>query len=693
MAAKSTDDGVDWVYQGEALEEDPGYCPSADINDDGEGHANVITTGGTTYLYTLARPAGDNVGVGMLVHPLPGGESNPLSGLPATEKTGIDPDAFAAGSVAVPFTGGTGATINVGSTGVAGSPDQLLTGGFIDLTQNMTPTAANVITCTSVAATSLGGCTTAASAGITVGANDLIEQVIGTVTTAANVPAGPNNSIGTSASSVNETVSFVNPSVTATLFNANAPNRAYINGVAVYCDQANANPTTKMEDCTTGPGGAALTVATGAPVTADPIVPATAQMTTGLVAPDGIVGVLPAYPGAPTTPGTTIVMYTEKILSYYVAGTTTNGSAATFGSTIAFSPSTSEAADMPATISAGSPVTVFMGDVTKSVIAAVTCTGLTTGTTDSLTGCTVPAANTGDQYNATSLVGAPGATTVPNTTLALTGEGAGAGTVSAKNIAKLFKNNEDLTVLRVAYTTDGVDFMTGSLAAGGIISGASNGATNYQDINNPATTVSPANLNQYATAGTPDATEMRWVGSAGTILTNPDGSYGLFLSGAWGADGDSDAFNQIFYTQSTDGQNWTVPTTVVSTDYTFQASANQDTALASAINAPLGISAYYSGRAYGPSVVKNTDGSITMMFAGYRSPKPIINAGTVLGNWTVGTTDPALYRNIMAVTLTTSPGTSVPESPYAVLLPISALVLIAGVGFLMTRRRRRSNSS
>ena len=70
MAARSTDNGTDWTYEGEALEQNPGYCPSADINDDGQGHANIITVGGITRLYTLQRPAGDNQGVGMLVHTL-----------------------------------------------------------------------------------------------------------------------------------------------------------------------------------------------------------------------------------------------------------------------------------------------------------------------------------------------------------------------------------------------------------------------------------------------------------------------------------------------------------------------------------------------------------------------------------------------------------------------------------------------
>ena len=98
MAATSTDGGKDWTYDGEALEQNPGYCPSADINDDGQGHANVITIGGKTFLYTLARAAGDNQGVGMLVHQFSPTEADPLSGLPATDSVGIDPDAFFTGS-------------------------------------------------------------------------------------------------------------------------------------------------------------------------------------------------------------------------------------------------------------------------------------------------------------------------------------------------------------------------------------------------------------------------------------------------------------------------------------------------------------------------------------------------------------------------------------------------------------------
>ena len=128
---------------------------------------------------------------------------------------------------------------------------------------------------------------------------------------------------------------------------------------------------------------------------------------------------------------------------------------------------------------------------------------------------------------------------------------------------------------------------------------------------------------------------MRWVGSAGSIIVNPNGTYGLFLSGAWAADGDSDAFNQVFYsegTTTTNGQGqttitWSTPTPVISTDYSFSASYNQDNNVNGDGSQPVGVSAYYEGRAYGPSVVQNPNGTLTMVFAGYRFPKSIVERG------------------------------------------------------------------
>jgi hypothetical protein len=685
VVARSTDNGQSWTYEGEALEQNPGTCPSADINDDGEGHPNVITVGGVTRLYTLQRPAGDNPGVGLLVHTVASpNSSDPLSSVQGTEQVGIDPDGFATTGVNVPFTGGTGATVPLSDTGASGSPEQLVAGGFVDLTQHPVPNAGTIINCTGVTGGGLTGCTTTQTGSITVNTGDLIEQVIGYAKSAATINAGPNSTTGdgglaslTVATTASGATSGFTNATTGTLYNTNAPNRAYVDGVAVYCSQANANPTTKIENCTTGGDNPALAVPAGAPITSDPIFPSAATVTNGLVSPDGIVGVLPSYPGAPA--GATVVMYTEKELSYYIAGTTTNGSSTTFSSTIAFTPSAYTSEDLPSVISPTSPVTVQIGDSTSGTIVPVTCTGLAQGTTDSLTGCT--GFPTGDKYSSTSWIGAPGATTVSAATLALTGEG-------STSTAKLFKNNEDLTVLRVAYTTDGVNFSSAGLAGGGVISGNGTEGPSYDDINNPSSTTSPTNLNAYATPGTADATEMRFVGSGGSIITNHDGSYGLFLSGAWAADGDSDAFNQIFYSSSSDGEHWSVPVSVISTDYTFAASAAQT----SNPSQPLGISAYYSGRAYGPSVWQNADGSLTMVFAGYRLPKPITNAGTVLGTgasqYTVGATDPALYRNILTVTLFSTPNdAATPEAPLAVLLPLAGLAM-AGVAVLLRRRRR-----
>ena len=666
VAARSTDNGKDWTYEGQALEQNSGYCPSADINDDGQGHPNVITVGGVSRLYTLNRPAGDNDGVGLLVHTLTPTASNPLAGLPATEQVGLDPDATATAGTSVPAAGGSGATIAVNSTGQVNSLEQLVAGGFVDVTQTPTPSPSAVITCTGVDATDLTGCTSAAGGGETISAGDLIEQVIGTVNTAATIPKGPNNTLGTFGTKKNLNVTFTS-NQTATVLNNNAPNRVYVNGVPLYCSQGNASPTTALEYCTTGPDGTAFAMPVGAVVTGDPIVPATAQQTTGLVAPDGIVGVLPTYPGVPS--GATAVLYTEKLLNYFIAGRTSNSANGTYssttGSSIPFYAAETAATALP-TPSVANPVTVVVADDTKKVDINASCTGLTVGSgainsgvnplIDTLTGCVVPAADNGDTFTSNDNVALPGATHESATSLAQTGEG-------STNQDKDYKNNEDLTVLRVAYTTDGINFSSVGLDNNGVISGQSAGASPYTDISNPTATADPpGGLNQYAAAGTTDATEMRFVGSGGSIVTNPDGSIGLYLSGAWGGDGDSDAFNQIFYASSTDGEHWTEPVSVVSTDYTFSASRAQDVALAGGTDAPLGVSAYYSGRAYGPSVVPNPDGSLTMVFAGYRLPAPVGTAGSTLGTnasaqYTVGATDPALYRTIMVTTLhpSTSP--------------------------------------
>lgn len=351
------------------------------------------------------------------------------------------------------------------------------------------------------------------------------------------------------------------------------PGHFTVDGVTVDCNDNNATATAFTGCTTRTPGGVA--VKAGDAVTADSVIPATAQQTSGLVSPDGIISTVPNYPGAPK--GSVAVLYTEKIVNYFTPTSTTAAvtlPAATLpvGGTTALKPA------------AGGSVTVSLG--TANGIVQVSCTGA--DATD-LTGCT---GGTGTVAKGSD-VGAPGAAVAPYTQLAKIGEG--------KNKPKtLFGNNEDYTVVRAAYTTDGLHFTDL-----GQVSGLGDPTSNSDSV-------------------------LRWIGSRGTVITNPDGSYGLFLSGAYASDGDSDAFNQIFYASSKDGQHWSAPQKLIGTDYTFSALAQQATS-----GGQLGISGYYSGRVYDPTVVRNDNGTLTMLFAGYSTPKPLPTTGSTYG------TDPA----------------------------------------------------
>jgi hypothetical protein len=503
VAATSTDNGRTWHFAGEALESNQGICANGDTNDDGQGHAFVMRVPGnrgqaghgqgSQLLYTLGRPTGDALGVGLLVHTLHPQGNNPLAGLPASEPVGE------------------------------------------------------------------GGTTT--------------------VTVAASIPQGPTNN-----------------GVTLTVGNTNnfeMPGRFTVDGATVTCSDNNGTDTTFTGCSTTRQGG--LTVHTGDAVAAAPVVPASAQVTTGLVAPDGIISTIRSYPGAPR--GSAAVLYTEKITNYYTPTTTT--------AAVSLPAATIPVASSTGLVPGSGSVTVSLG--TTGGIQSVTCTG---GTATTLTGCT---GGTGAVAKG-SQVGAPGAAVAPYSVLAPIGEG--------KNKPKsLFGNNEDYTVVRAAYTYDGVHFTDLGQVSG---------------LNNPTSN---------------DNTTLRWVGSRGTVVTNPDGSYGLFLSGAYASDGDSDAFDQIFYSSSRDGQHWSAPQKLLGTDYTFGALASQHG------TNRLGVSGYYSGRVYDPTVVVNRNGSVTMVFAGYSTPKPLPGTGTVLGTnpaaqFTVAANQPALYRTILSVNLT-----------------------------------------
>jgi hypothetical protein len=715
--AKSTNNGESWTTEGKALEQNPGYCPTADTNDDGQGHPFVTSVNGTNMLYTLERSAGDYPGVGLLVHSIGANSSaDPLSGLPADETSGIDPNTFATAPSSLSTTA---TNIPVTTLGSSQGPDTIVPGPYVDYTQNA-PTsgsAPTVITCTGTTTSpsdELTGCTVP-SGSFTVHASDDLVQVMeeanpGTGKT-YTVPAGPNTPSGESSLSLAKLKWTVNAygyadttsnsNALAWLMNNNAPNRVYIDGHVVYCFTTNTNPiTTNLQFCTspTGP----FTVNQNDAITGDPITPPTAQMTTGLVSPDGIVGTVPYMPtfNGQSVPGNaTIMLYTEKIVNYFVEGElngslnasgttytpgsgeqpsfTLPGGATAYGLNYQPFPGTSE--PLPAN---GTPFTIYTSTTgTTSPIIAITCSNWSTTVPSNAPSGSVDVYNcTGgtaggkiDQTGSTNTkigegtgywIGGPNAAVVPYSVLHLIGEGKDGKTSGP---GRLFGNNEDYTVLRAAYTQNGVNFTDlGPVSGTSSGTGSTNGS--YTDLANPLQQSSPENSANPTVAttsptaptnlspGSADTVELRYIGSRGTIIVNPNGSLGMFLSGSWPTDGDSDAFNQIFYTSSTDGgQTWSVPTVVLSTEYEFNASREQDEALAKGKDEQLGVSAYYSGRAYGPAVVQNPNGSLTMVFSGYRLPKPVTSAGTELGTgpskYKIGAKDPAIYRNILTMHL------------------------------------------
>ncbi len=665
VVARSTDGGNSWSFAGKALEQNPeNYCPTGDTNDNGQGHTFVMTVGANSYLYTVNRPAGDNLGVGLLVHAVSPSAINPVAGLSPVESVGTDPDTFAAASASVPPTGGMAVPIAVTTLGTGA--EQVGAGQFEDL--NATSPAGSVITCTGTGADTLTGCTTANGAGLAVASGDPLVQVLGDASAAVDIAQGPNSPLENGGDSLDLNAPL------STIAAANVPGRFYVDGATIYC--VNNNSPAELENCTTTQSGG-VSVSVGDPVTTDPILPSDtgqpggAQQTTGLIAPDGIVGTIPStisYPGAPS--GSTVIIYGEKILNYFIEGTVASAVSLP-ASTITMTPSTSDAEPIPS-----GTFSIYLGSTAGS-IQQVTCTGFASNTFSGCSGGTGTVAAGND-------VGGPGAAIASSATLTAIGEG-------STKPKTLYKNNEDLTVLRAAYTTDGLNFTDL-----GPISGTD--PSHLTDINNPSGQAYPSTIN--LPQGATDDPELRFVGTRGTIILNPDGSIGMFDSGAWQSDGDSDAFDQIFYTSSTDGVHWTPPVVIESTDYTFSARQQQDAALAGGHDDALGISAYFAGRAYSPTVVQNADGTLTMVFSGYSTPKPIPLAGAVLGDgqggaptWTVQPDDPALYRSILTVSLTPSePGADAPEVPAAILLPLAALLLCGSAVGYSARRRRRSRA-
>ena len=367
------------------------------------------------------------------------------------------------------------------------------------------------------------------------------------------------------------------------------------------------------------------------------------QQTTGLVAPDGIVGVAAELPGRAGRCRRRACTPRRSSTTTSPASPRTGRRRSAPASTITFIPSpTRQPTCRAGQLGRRARYTSRIGDTTTSDASSRSpAPGLTTAATDTLTGCTGPAGAPPTRSPRTAASARPGRPPCPPPRSAQTGEGQCR--PSAKNsqavqeqrgpdrpAGRLHDRRDQLLLRRAGQRRRDQR-------------GQQRGAQ-LQRHQQPVVHDQPVQPQRLRRPGHADATEMRFVGSAGTIITNPDGSYGLFLSGAWAADGDSDAFNQIFYPPRPTASTGPIPT--VGDQHRLHLRRLGRPGRRRRAADRLGICAYYSGRAYGPAVVPEpADGTLTMVFAGYRLPKPIATAGhgprhQRPAHYTVGANDP-----------------------------------------------------
>jgi hypothetical protein len=164
--------------------------------------------------------------------------------------------------------------------------------------------------------------------------------------------------------------------------------------------------------------------------------------------------------------------------------------------------------------------------------------------------------------------------------------------------------NDDITYLRLATTTDGINFTDLGV---------------LQGLNDP-TTVS--------------LTGTRWLATAGTILRLVDGRFGLLFSGGGCVDGDSDAFHYIGYAESSDLVHWAVVNGInnpIISTFPVTLTVNAQ-GVPSSSGTPVTIPAnpavvgntqgFFAGRVYAPSATSFDPFDITVIFAGYHTQKP-----------------------------------------------------------------------
>ncbi len=165
--------------------------------------------------------------------------------------------------------------------------------------------------------------------------------------------------------------------------------------------------------------------------------------------------------------------------------------------------------------------------------------------------------------------------------------------------------NDDITYLRLATTTDGINFTDIGPLTG---------------LNDPTTV---------AANGT------RWLATAGTVIQLPGHRYGLLFSGGSCIDADSDSFHYIGYAESSNLLNWTVvngfdnpiasvfPVTIA-VDANGLPVTSGGTAITIPAHEPVvgDTMGWFAGRVYAPSATQFDIHDITVVFAGYHTQKP-----------------------------------------------------------------------
>ena len=342
------------------------------------------------------------------------------------------------------------------------------------------------------------------------------------------------------------------------MLNLNAPNRVYIDGDTVYCAQANANPTTKLEDCTTThPGG--LDRHQGDAITADPILPPERHDDDRPDRPRRDRRHAADLPGR-AEPARRSCSTPRRSSSYFIDGTTNGSSKVTqfektisCRATINYTPSVTRASRCRR--AAPSPSISARPSASRS--RQITCTGWRAGA-----GWRAGRQREPDRlhrrHRPVSRRQLDRRARTPRSRRSRSLEPDRRGQQRLKQgpaEAVRQQRGPDGAARRLHDQRRQLPRPRRRSAARPRAPATTNGELQRrlqpaQQTSQPVEHASPTNL----APGSPDTIELRYIGSRGTIITNPDGSYGMFLSGAWASDGDSDAFNQIFYTSSTQRQ-------------------------------------------------------------------------------------------------------------------------------------------